>query len=555
MHALLMETHMINGKYAPSQGEIFALCNGLLGWRAVRGLGPDYFASRSVESALVDFVTDGKPLSTFAKRRLAQGRTCVTNFFTLINDRSPAVLKSEKDYVDEVECFLTQLGVQVQIWKESTFAGLDFSRAERHIYLRTIAKVAPVLFNMGFADAIPHAGQVSRLTASMANSLHARPSQILQAAIVGFLHDPKFHPGIDLEKQNLATHPVVAAAIAYAVFRDRSLLSSLRAYFHGNTLKVDAFIEGIIDALAVNNDSRFVQMFVMLPTFVKRIGDRFGEDVAANLRSVMERRLESASKGIAPPSVPQHLHGCLEQIAFDSGLRGLNRATWANALQEAGITTERPKAVFCRIIAGKHGRLTTEQFAKLRSYLSWYTSDHLSVRIRAADLLHHHQEVSAAGAKAAAALVIADPMMLSCHKVASVHNTAVIDRLNSYVQSFDDNTRLLPLPVKRQGHQWQRAVYMAILHAADSLTGQNLLGEFLDLHQVEAVDRDIEGLRTLILHPGTWGEFAQAAGSPSENELVKRVLAALETSYIKLVNQYRQAVYEKTDLNHFRLQK
>lgn len=543
---------MYCGKYSPPEGELYALCNGLLGWSPVRGLGPKYFAPPSVEEDLRTAIAEGNAASLRTRSQLASARARVVNFFALLDRSKPIVFKTARDFEREVDTFLAQLKAQAEIWEHTAFGALDFSPAEKGLYHRAIAKIAPVLYTMGFADAIPHAGQVSRLTATMANSLNARPSQVLQAGIVGFLHDPKFHPGLDLGHQNLATHPVVAAALAYLVFQDATLRSKLREYFHGNKLKAAEFVDGMVDALSVNNDSRFVQMFVILPVYLKRIGEVFGDDVATDLKSVMERRLESASLGTAPPEVPRHLHGCLEQVTFDSGLRGISLQGWKAALAASGIETKAPVALFRRLIDGKASELTSESVEELARQLANLPHAVLSVKIRAADLLHHHQEVAPAGRKAAEALVIADPMMLSPHKVASVYNTAIVERLDSYLKSFEDNIRLLPRSANRFGRLWQRAVYLSLLDAADRLNGTSLLVAFKNGRPGGSLKQDIDDLRALVLAPATWGSFAHATGTPADSDDIRRALEALENAYVATVNQYREAAYAgHEDLNSF----
>jgi hypothetical protein len=258
----------------------------------------------------------------------------------------------------------------------------------------------------------------------------------------------------------------------------------------------------------------------------------------------MEGRLESASKGTAPPKLPPYLHGCLAQESLDSGLRGISQQSWRSAVVAAGIECSDPIALFDQLVGGDLGTVTQAQIASLRQALKANADAILTAQISATRLLHHHQEVVCGGKVAAAALVIADPMMLSPHKVAAVYNTAIMDRLVSYCRSFDDNIRLLPVSSGNMGVLWQRAVYLSLLVASDKLTGSARLAAFETAHAQSDVKTDIRDLRALALDPETWGPFAQASGTSAESPLVQSALEALEAAYVLVVNQYREAVYD-----------
>ena len=400
------------GQFSPDRGEIYGIQTGLRGWTSLQGLGPNYFLAPAIEELLLDFVYDSldntAPLST----ALAAQRANVVNFFELLSGQGAFTPTSSTARMAETTVFLRQLKEQVLIWRSGTFKSLDFSMAERAMLARISVKASPVLFFMGFADAIPHSSQVARLCASMAHRLDGRHSEIFQAAVVGKLHDPKFEPNIDVARQNLATHPINAVALASCIFEDEQIKSALLAYFHGNHTLCDEFIEGVRDALGVNNDSWFVQMMFILPNFVKRIGGKYGAEVAAGFQSVMEGRLRSASLCSAPPMLPTHLHGCLAQESLDSGLRGISHTGWIQAVTAAGIEGIEPKALFQQLLDGQLGTVTQDQIAALRKSLRENPNAILTANISATRLLHHHQEVVPSGRIAAAALVIADPMML-----------------------------------------------------------------------------------------------------------------------------------------------
>ncbi len=518
-----------------------AIQNALHGWRMLGGLGPVYFAADSESEALYAFLTKGTPVPDSNKLQLSRNRTRVTNFFTLIDPKSTANLKQPDSNLAEVETFLRQLHDQSAIWQRS-FKSLDLSAAEGEFFLKVVALTAPVLFNMGFHDAIPHSAQVSRLTASMAFNHGGRASEVLMALIVGWLHDPKLHPAIDLEKENLATHPISASALAFGLMKDQKLRERLKKLFRGNKSKIDSFALGLVDALGINNDSRFVNMMVILPAFNKRFGNLYGLTVADELKQVIEGRLESASKDVLPPKLPDHLHGALSQMKLDSGLRGLSGHGWREAIRLCGLQIADPVALFDQLLGGDlvSNGLSDTSLRALNSSLSKVDNAVLRADVNASSLLHHHQEVILSGSMAASALVIADPMMLSAHKVLPVYQTAIHHRLEQYVGSFDDNIRLLPYMAQLHGARWQRAVYLAIVRAADLLSGSTLVAQFQSTNESTTVQEDICSLRALILKTETWGTFAQSAGDSPE---AKQVIETLKSTYETLVNEYRQAVY------------
>jgi hypothetical protein len=539
------------GDYSPSLGEIMGVQNGLRGWRDVCGLGPNYFLSAAVERNLLDYIAAGKPVSTRSKHRLAAGRAAIVNFYGLLDFGQPFNPKTAEAFMPEVEQFLVQLKEQMDIWSDDgVFRDLDMSVSEQRIYHRIAAKCAPVIFNMGFADGVPHSSQVSRLTAGiMSTELAGRPSQILQGAIVGYLHDPKFHPTLDLDRQNLATHPVIASALAYTVLHDETISAELLKYFHGNATKVELFISGIVDALGVNNDSRFVQMMVILPLFIKHTSEMFGTSVADGFKAVMEARIECGATDNAPPKLPDRLLGCLSQISLDTGIRGISRQGWIQIVRKAAIK-QNPLTLFHQLLLGKQV-LAGDQLERLRTVLAATPSPILRARIHATTLLHHHQEVTNSGRKVAEALVIADPMMLSPHKVAAVYKTAIFERIGSYIRSFDDNIRLLPKAARSTAARWQRAVYLSMLDAADRLNGTTMLQSFKNSHKTSSVAASIADLRSFLLKAETWGTYGEASGT-IDNDQVRQALVALESAYVAVVNQYRQATHQGNhDLDKF----
>jgi hypothetical protein len=344
-----------------------------------------------------------------------------------------------------------------------------------------------------------------------------------------------------LSHENLATHPVNAAGLAWCVFHSPAVKRLLSSYFAGNQSTMTAFIDGAVDALGINNDSRFVQMTVVLPTYIKRVSEFFGPKLASQFEGVVAARLESAALGKKPRELPPHLHGVLSQIRLDSGLRGISKHGLVRAFAEAGIETSDPIEYVNCLLDGRC-TISDKDLLNLRVPLLNYAV--LRVDVDSATLLHHHQEVIESGRIAAEALVIADPMMLSPHKVASVYQIALIKRLEAFVASFDDNNRLMPKGARVAGVRWQRAVYLSMLLAADRLCGTSRLTEFKGGQHSKCTDaKDVDELRAILLKDETWRRFAQAAGTPDTNADIGVAIAALEEAYVDVVNQYRKAVY------------
>ena len=397
---------------------------------------------------MLAYLLEGTVVSDATRRKLALGRARVVNFFNVLKSEQTESLRSAADFAEEVDRVLHQLEEQAAIWNDGIFHTLDFSPLEREIYYRVVAKSSPALFYMGFTDAIPHSAQVSRLCASMAVSLAARPSEVLQAALSDTCTIPNSTRSWTWSVTTWRSHPVNAAALALTVLEDQAIEKALLDYFQGNGWSTAQFIAGTVDALAVNDDSRFVQLHVILPLFVKRVSVMFGPEVARGFETIMEQRLESHSRGQQPPPLPGHLRGCLSQIRIDSGLRGISGQAWQKVANRLPLSTTTDQLVlFNQLINGENTELSADQLMQLRTALSNVASDQiLKVEIPATSLMHHHQEVIPEGEKAATALVIADPMMLSPHKVAAVYDTAIIERVTAYVRSFDDNIRLLPQP-------------------------------------------------------------------------------------------------------------
>jgi hypothetical protein len=538
--------------FAASIDEILSIRNGLLGWPNLGALGPSYFLPKSYEEELYEYLVADKKVSRQCRRALAVQRAQVVNFYSLLDEAQQSFEpRRAAGFRGEVSVFLKQLKHHIGIWKTRTFNSLGFNETARDLYLRFVAKAAPSMFFMGFPDATNHSQQVSRLCAAIAGASGGNPSDILLASLFGEIHDPKLSvPQRDIMRINLATHPVVAAALAYTILGNKTIFDKLVAY-SGTLEEVYDLIAGAVDGLGINDDSRFVDMNVIHPIICQAVSERFGVDATDQLKSIMEQRLESASKGVEPPELPEDLHGCLAEIKFESGLRGLKMSDWQSALRNVGITAD-PEQFFYKLTGGLRTYLTTAQLWALKqAVIRLPSSAIIKAEVNATTLLHHHQEVRESGRLAALALYIADPMMLSPHKVFAVYPTAIIERARSFIPSFDDNIRLLPMGAHMIGLLWQNAVYLSMLDGMDDLNNTCLLADFKASHGERSLTERIDELWQLVLSPENWGRYAEVSGTPATNVDVARVLAALEASYTRVIDQYREEVYAGKDLSKF----
>ena len=98
---------------------------------------------------------------------------------------------------------------------------------------------------------------------------------------------------------------------------------------------------------------------------------------------------------------------------------------------------------------------------------------------------------------------------------------------------------------KRFG-QWQRAVYIAIIRAAETLTGQDLLGNENESPHFKTDGSDlmdqVNFLCQIILMDSTWGEFGNLTKADAR---FQSALYAIESEYLRMTKEFRRAAFVK----------
>jgi hypothetical protein len=90
-------------------------------------------------------------------------------------------------------------------------------------------------------------------------------------------------------------------------------------------------------------------------------------------------------------------------------------------------------------------------------------------------LLAHHDDVDN-GKIAAMALTVADPLLLSPHKIIeSSFEETLGKRVRSFLNSFSANVTFLPQAQKAIGKLWQKELLDSMLKAVSELTGRQVL--------------------------------------------------------------------------------
>lgn len=523
------------GRYSPSQGEIAFLKQALTGWPQYADItGPEFLAGDSDQlgktellQAFLQTLPDTAPSHELVKT-LALTKARVLNIYAIYLNRTVCTPQSLEH---ESRQFLKTMKEQVDDMKQVFSSRFDFDQAELSLLQSLIAHTAPALFAMNYPDAAMHSAQVAKLALYKAAEENADKQTLLQAAMVGWLHDPKLSS--DISFNNLATHPVVASAIADSVLNLPSLKKELQSYFTaiGQARRLSGFTRGIVDALSINNDSKWVTTNVILPNLLKEIESRFGSDMAQELEHITLHRLESPGKGKKPQALPEPLIGALHDIRLETGLIGIRKST----LQDIAGT------VSLDVLAGiMNGTITDHALvSKLHEALK-ARNGFIQCKVDALSMFSHHSEVIPSGATAALALVNADPLLLSPHKILQSVKPDVqfSESVTSFVRSFADNIRYLPKQSQAQAQPWQRAIYLALLKTADALTGGKQLEAFMRKNQSVTIGKQIERLQQQLIDPAIWGEYATLNGSAP---LFQEGVSQIETDYLNMARLFRKA--------------
>ncbi|MBY0449501.1 MAG: hypothetical protein K2X01_02600 [Cyanobacteria bacterium] len=485
---------------------------------------------------------------------MARAKSRVMNFHALeYGGKFPLSLKTTEAYQGDVAKFQSDLNREMQDTLYVLRHRFKFSDPALHLFKQFTAQVVPVLFNLGFPDALPHAFQVARLAVAKAYEKGATEAELLQAAMVGIAHDPKKPKEV---KINLAAHPIVASAIAHMALNDDTVFmrDHLENFLQGKELTVETFTQGVVEALSVNNDSRFVNKFVIWPGILGQVQKEYGLMVRKALEDEVIKRFNAPSqeRGTVRP-ISDHLEGNLHDIRLDSGLHGIRRGEWDGFVEKnkpAGSTLT-GESLFESAIAGSP---SPEELALLQTIQKtrFEDADMMVFRapVRATSLLSHHEEVTSSGRAAARALVEADSLLLSPHKVFLAHfvpSDPVPKRIASFIVSFNDNINDLPFDSQASARPWQRAVYISILRAAGALTQRNLVKEFMGQHGTEPIEQQITTLSNLLIAPDTWNsgtsQYASHVPKPADDN--DPAFLALEKAYLAMTKEFRFAVFQR----------
>lgn len=498
-----------SGRYVPKEKKLRDLAKALQGWPDTDSItGPDYFAPVEQADALYDFLKTGTALTPALKASFSDRKASVINHFADINHDVEIQPESLRD---DVDAFLEDFYGQVTQCTDDLKTYFNFNDSEIDAFRRFATVTAPLLFNLGFADAIPHAGQVSRLcvlkSAEIAN-LKKQPvdkSQLLQAAMTGWLHDPKLNP--KWSGDNLATHPLLASAIVHHVFQpdgDKTLVDLCERNINRFG---DDFKQGLIEAVSINNDSRYITEQVILKTLKEKTQKRL-KFLAPLFNKLFDRifkqRLEAAAKGEKPKrfSLSSQL---LRLFRFGTGLKGI---------------------VF--VGSNPDNQLILES------------------RVSAYHLLSHHASVSDSGKASALALVNSDPLLLSPHKLlASNSRGSVNEIVSDFVDSFQHNIDDLPKSTRQTALVYQHAVLLSVIDAAEKLTGQQCLVDKTDSFTAspKVLKQEIKTLSAMIKAPETWSDYAVV--TPDNKEAYQQVLEFVQQLYLDTSAEFKQEALER----------
>lgn len=464
----------------------------------------------------------------------------------------------------------SQLAVLHHEYQElHTFLTTNFSLQAPFIHFVTywVAATSPVIMMMGYPDAMAHAGQVSRLCVVKAAEMSHNPLELMQAALVGWLHDPKLLPTFSLD--NLCTHPVIAATIAEDIFQERSAQDALQQVItHIESLNPPSnstwemtphhIAQGVIEALAINNDSRYVMERFVLPklelqiqkmAFEEQHDPKTTEHTLNLLEQVTRSRLSGPSQGRPIPSLPNEVLHLLHATSMDTGLVGLHTERWSEICATVIPDTD-PMTVYKHIINGEWGHRQTD-IIQLHEALETASrkdkSAYLYWPVSSPTLFHHHEEVCPSGKIAALALACSDPLLLSPHKVITTRpdNEILLKRVASYLDSLSDNIQDLPMTHQTSSRSWQRAVLLWLLASAEALTRGNLVHPFLDSHQMSLPETDIADLDKILRQAGTWGIFANLSTQQENNQpVMDQAINTIQHYYSQLCVSYRNAVMD-----------
>ncbi len=492
-------------------------------------------------------------------RSLALAKARVMNHFALAKKLPRVIIENRPAdaYMDEAKLFLMELQGQHTVTVNFFRKFFGFSEDEAGIYEQFVARTVKALYSMGYPDVVHHSSQVSRLCVVKAMDENACRPEVLQSALVGWLHDPKFETTLSID--NLSTHPIMGSAIAWHILNEPEFRTRIANYVQGSGFGPRTFASGIVEALSVNNDSRFVSERFIYDQVALQIVQQYGEDLGTQLREKLwdrhQQRLAAPSKGVAPLPFPPSLVEAISKTHLDSGMFGIRKAAWEEACRETGLQ-EPPEALYHRMVEGEYPDRAAVD--KVSDYLleKQALTKEVAVEwgVNGLHLFSHHDEVARYAQVAALSLVNSDPLLLSPHKVLEVRpeKETLLDRLKSYIGSLDSNINDLPKASRESALSWQRSIFICILKAAQDLTGVDRLTEFHQSHRYTPTQTDVDELRRRVLEIETWREYTKLAASPQERPRFDQVLEIMRRRYLEMCEFYREAAMS-SDINESKI--
>lgn len=570
--AALMIRPAVKFGYGPSSTELGSIQQALTGWKGENGavLAPSYMPQAETIDAIQKLLAGGRPVPSSVVTQLATQKLEAMNLNRFLLGQPLTTLDAIQP---EAEQFFKDLRAKMESLNESALIPANgFNLSAKAVFNKFVAQTAPILFTMGFDDAVDHSGDVAQLSIKQAIQNGAKGPEVVQSAMVGWLHDPKMHKA--LSWSNLATHPVVGSAVAQHVLNQPEVRNAIVNYLSNNALTENPnnplvgpfrFISGITEALTINNDSKWVLENVILakhpthPLAEKGLGDAVPE-----VKPLMLNRFLAPSRGQIPEKLSDEMVDAIDQVSLSTDMRGVSTAALKAALKTD--SDEVAQAFYQRLVSGNV--TDKEQLQDVRKALRAAPEGILNPKVKGSSLLAHHSEVKDAPL-AALALAISDPLLLSPHKiVAAGFQKTPLERIVSFTNSIQDNISFLPLQAQAEGKQWLLEVYTSMLKAADSLTGNQTLLRYYDSQDAFAVsplDTKVAALKTLVEDEKSWQkrEFMAGNGSassvtldyggiaaaePTNKLMMERLFTALKTNYEAAARQ-SGGLFGQTALN------
>lgn len=529
----------------PSPEEMQGIIDSLNGWQNNSHIvGPRYFIEPDVVQALTFHFMEETPVPDGIVERIALHKAQVQNIHNLLLGKPPI---DPANLHNDALAFTTELNDRM-VKLNQMLNQMGVSEEAIHLFNQYAAETAPLQYAMGFPDAVAHSADVAQLTFLQAKKHGATEPEALQALMVGWLHDPKL-PGA-ISWSNLATHPAIASSIAKHLLNQPDTHTRLTQYlaksrpssyfsscYPCSSRNTESFIDGIVEALSINNDSQWVLKNVILHkathTTLSEPGiadkrDRMNTDDCQAIEQAFENRFAAPSQGEKPTRLSSQQLKQINRLKISTDLRGIIIA----ALQQNGDTQPivTPE-ILKQLLNGNPSDQTlwnqVQQVFAAQDPAVFIANP----KVKGSTLASHHSEVKKAPL-AALSLATADPLLLSPHKViAQTKGNTVLERLSSFLNSLDDNLRYLPQEAQVDKPLWRKQVLESILTSAQEVTGNH---QPFNQQNAQDVQAESDALREHLLTPSTWqgehGDFANMAPDASSPDF-QRLLSTLKKHY------------------------